>query len=71
MIQAKDKRDYIWPCTFNGLLLAWHKEQENVVWISNYLILIVNLDISASLIVFDPVSGMQKLAARRNFSHVL
>jgi len=38
---------------------------------SDYLILIVNLDVNASLIVFDPVSGMQKLAARRNSSHVL
>jgi hypothetical protein len=32
----------------------------------DYRILIVNLVVNAALIVFDPVSGMQKLAARRN-----
>jgi hypothetical protein len=37
----------------------------------DYRILIVNLDVKASLIAFDPVTGMQKLAARRNSSHVL
>jgi len=34
----------------------------------DYRILIVNLVVNGSLTVFDPVSGMQKLAARRNSS---
>jgi len=52
---------------FQRAFVNFDKEQEKLSLSVDYRILIVNLDVNASLIVFDPVSGMQKIGSPSEF----